>query len=147
MGQPAAFLSRPAGVVVVFWPWSVVGHLPAGHSIHGVVHKEHGDALAPVRRVDDLSGADGGEVAVALVREDDLVRVAAAHAGGNGWSAPVRRLAAIEVPVEVRVHGAADRRDGEDAVADAELVDDFADEAVRDAVAAAGAVVRAFVTQ
>ena len=49
------------------------GHLSAGHAVDGVVDEEDADLLAPVGGLEGLVESDGGEVAVALVGEDDLV--------------------------------------------------------------------------
>ena len=97
--------------------------------------------LAARGGVDDLGGADGGQVAVALVGEDDAVGLDALDAGGHGRRAAVRRLDEVDVEVVVGQHRAAHRRDADGALADAQLVDHLGHQAVDDAVDAARAVV------
>jgi hypothetical protein len=97
--------------------------------------------------VDHLAAADGGEVAVALVGEDDGVRQHALDAGGDAGRAPVRRLHHVAQEVVVGEHGATDGRDSDGALDDAQLVNRFRDQAVDDAVHAARAVVHALLGQ
>ena len=117
-------------------------HLPAGHAVDAVVDEDHGDGLAAIGGVDDLGGADGGQVAIALVADHDAVRAAALDRGGDGRGAPVRHLDVADVEVVVGEDRAADRADQHRAVLHAELVDGLGQQLVDDAVAAAGAVVR-----
>ena len=91
--------------------------------------------------VDDLVGAYGGEVAVALVGEDAGAGVDALDAGGDGGSAAVRGLVHVAVEVVIRENGTSDRRDADDVVGQTELLDRLTDEPVGYAVVAAGAVV------
>ena len=63
---------------------------------------------------------------------------AVAHAG----RAPVRGLHVADVEVVVGKHRAADRADEDGAILQAQFFDRFGDQLVRDAVAAARAVVR-----
>ena len=116
------------------------GHLAAGHAVDAVVHEDRGEALAACRRVDDLGGADGGEVAVALVGEHDLVGPVALDAGRDRGRAPVRRLDRVEPQVVVGEHRAADGADEQGPAADAQLLEHLGQEPVDDAVPAAGAV-------
>ncbi len=59
-------------------------HLAAGHAVDAVVHEDHGDVLAAVGGVEPLGGADGGEIAVALIGEDQVLRPHPLDAGGHG---------------------------------------------------------------
>ena len=100
------------------------------------------DPLAAGRGVDDLGRPDRGQVAVALVGEDEGVRADPAHAGRDRRRAAVRRLDEVDRQVVVREDAAADRRDPDGRRAEVQLVEQLGDEAVDDAVTAAGAVVR-----
>ena len=83
------------------------GHLAAGHAVDPVVHEDRREPFAAGGGVDDLGGADGGEVPVALVREHDPVRADALDARGDGRRPTVRRLDRIEPQVVVGEHRAA----------------------------------------
>ncbi len=98
--------------------------------------------MPELRRRDDLGEADRGEVAVALVADDDRVGVRELVADGDRGGAAVRGLRVADVEVVVEEDGAADRRDGDGPVLDAELVDRLGEVLVREAVPAARAVVR-----
>ena len=58
-------------------------HLSAGHAVDGVVHEDRDEVLAPVRSMNHLGRPDGGQVAVALVAEDELVGPDALEARGD----------------------------------------------------------------
>ena len=91
--------------------------------------------------MNDLSGADGREVAVALVGEDEGVLADdALGAGGDCGCTAVSGFVHIAVEVIIRKDGAADRRDADDLAVQVHLVDDLGHQAVNDAVVAAGAV-------
>ena len=117
-------------------------HLAAGHAVDGVVDEDDGDRDAELRGPDDLGEADGGEVAVALVGDDDRLGVRELVADGDGGGAAVRGLRVADVEVVVEEDGAADRGDGDRPVLDAELLDRLGEVLVGEAVAAARAVVR-----
>ncbi len=53
-------------------------HLPAGHAVDGVVHEDDGDLLPAVGGVDCLRGADGQQIPIPLVGDDDGLRDARA---------------------------------------------------------------------
>src|SRR4051812_33425943 len=91
-GKPSLFGRRPQGLVVLGSPTSVVGASWPPHSVDAVVGEEHGDVLATISGVNDLGGADGGKVAVALVRDDGLIRMRAFGDRGNGGCVTVRGL-------------------------------------------------------
>ena len=91
--------------------------------------------------VDDLVGADGGEVAVALVGEHAGVRQGALDTGGDSGGTSVSGLIHVAVEVVISEDGAADRGNADDVILEAQFLYGFADEPVRYAVVAAGAVV------
>ena len=91
--------------------------------------------------MNDFGGADGGEVAVALIGDDDVVGTGALDAGGAGGSAAVGDLNVAGVEIVVGENGAADGADEDGLILQAEFFDSLGDELVGDAVAAAGAVV------
>ena len=97
--------------------------------------------FAAAGRVDDLVGADGGQVSVALIGEDDLVGLDALEPGRHGRRVAVRRLAGVGVEVVVSEDGASHRRNADGALADAQLVDHLAHKTVDQAMGAAGTVV------
>ena len=89
------------------------GHLAAGHAVDAVVDEDRGDALPTGRGMDDLRRPDGGQVAVALVSEDEGLRPDAADARGHGRGAAVRRLDEVHVEVVVGEDRATDRGHGD----------------------------------
>ena len=97
--------------------------------------------------MDGLGGADGGEVAVALVGEDDVLGPQAAGGGGDGGSAAVGGLNPVDVDVVVCKDGASYGSHADGAVFETQLGYHFGDELVHHAVAAAGAVVGVDVEQ
>nr|AIF26401.1 putative 2-oxoglutarate oxidoreductase [uncultured bacterium fosmid pJB17E7_contig I] len=117
------------------------GHLAAGHAVDAVVNEDHDDVLAAVGCVDGLGGADGGEVAVALIGEDVAVGVEALDGGCHCGGTAVGGFLEVNIKIVVGHDGASDRGDADGLVLDAHLVDDFGDDAVGGAVSAAGAVV------
>ena len=69
------------------------GHLAAGHAVNGVVDKDEVHIFSPLcGGVDNLGGADGSQVAVALIGEYQSIGVCPLHAGGNCGSAAVGGL-------------------------------------------------------
>ncbi len=116
--------------------------LTAGHAVDGVVHEEHRDVFAAIGGVNDLGRADRGQIAVALIGNDDLVGMRALDAGGDRRGASVRRLDVAHIEVVVAEHRAADRRDENGVVLQTEFVDGFGNQLVRNAVTAAGTVMR-----
>ena len=109
--------------MVVFWPTSVV-----------------------------LGGADRGQVAVALIGEDQRAGAGALGAGGDSRGTAVGGLVHVAVEIVIRKDRTADRRNAHDvsglelALLD-QLVDALGDQAVDDAVVAAGAIVELLVGQ
>ena len=83
-------------------------HLAAGHAVYRVVHEDGRELLAAVGGMDDLGRAYGGEVAVALVADHEVVGQHALDAGGGRGCAPVGGLDGVEVEVEVGPDRAAD---------------------------------------
>ena len=118
------------------------GHLAACHAVDRVIHEEHGNLLAAVGGVNNFRGADGSEVAVTLVGNDNLVRTGALDARGAGWGASVRNLHVADVEIVVGEDGAANRADENGLVLEAKILERFGDQLVGDAVSAARAVVR-----
>ena len=94
------------------------------------------DVLAAVARVDRLAGSDRGQVAVALVRKDQLRRIQPFDRRSYRRRAPVRRLHPIDIDVVVRQHRAAHRRNADRVVLDLHFVDHFGDQFVDRSVAA-----------
>ena len=97
--------------------------------------------LAASRRVDDLGRADGREVAIALVREDEGVGPDPAHAGRDRGRPAVGRFDEVDREVVVGEHAAADRRDADRPWGEVQLVEQLGHQSVDDPVAAARAVV------
>ena len=117
-------------------------HLAAGHAVNGVVDEDYGQLLAAGGRMDRLCHADGGQVAIALVGEHDLVGMHALHPGGHGGGAAVGGLEEIAIVEVVHHDGAADRRDADGVPLDTQFVYNLGHEAVHDAVRATGTIVR-----
>ena len=116
--------------------------MPAGHAVDAVVDEEDGDILATIRGMNDLGGANSSEVAVALIGDDNLVRVRPLHGRGHGGCATVRGLHVAGVEIVVGEHRAADRADEDGVILDAQFLQGFANQFVSDAMSAARAIVR-----
>ncbi len=123
------------------------GHLTTSHAVDAVVDEHHGDVLAAVGSVEGFGGADGCQVAVALIGEDEAVGVEALDGGGDSWGTAVGSLLEVDIKIVVGKHGASDGGDTDGLVLDTHLVDNLGDDAVSCAVAAAGAVVHDVVGQ
>ena len=116
-------------------------HLATGHSVNGVVHEEHRDLLATVCGMHDFSRADGGEVAVALIGNDNFFRTGALYSSSAGRRAPVGGLHIAHIEVVIREHRATHRADEDGAILQTQVFDGLRDQLVRHSVAAAGTVV------
>ena len=86
--------------------------------------------------MDRLAGSDRGQVAVALVRKDQLRRIQPFDRRSYRRRAPVRRLHPIDIDVVVRQHRAAHRRNADRVVLDLHFIDHFGDQFVDRSVAA-----------
>ena len=76
------------------------GQLPAGHAVDGVVDEDDRDGNPHLRCGDGFRQADGSQIAIALVTDDDAVGVGALVADGHGWRGHGRPgVAHIEVVV------------------------------------------------
>ena len=91
--------------------------------------------------MDRFGGSDGGEVAVALIGEDHAVGHEALQGCCHGGSASVGGFDPVDVDIVVGEDGAADRGDADGVVGQAHLFENFGNEFVDYAVAAARAVV------
>ena len=85
--------------------------LSAGHAVDGVVDEDDGDVFAAIGGVQNLRGADGRQIAVALVADDDALGPAALDGSGYRGSAAVRGLHIADVEVIVGKDRAADGTD------------------------------------
>ena len=99
------------------------------------------------RGMDRLGGADGGQVAVALVGEDDVVRQRALDAGRDSRRAAVGGLDHVAVELIIRQNGAADRRDADGVAQHAQFLQALGHQAVDNAVGASRAVMGLLVGQ
>ena len=79
-------------------------HLAAGHAVDGVIDEEYGNLFAAIGGVHDFSGADGSQIAVALVRQHDLVRTGSLQPRGGGRSASVSHLHVAHIEVVISKH-------------------------------------------
>src|ERR1039458_8889201 len=118
------------------------GHLAAGHAVDTVVDEDYGDGLAAVGGVNDLRGADGRQIAIALVADYDGIRAAALHSRRHGGRASVRHLDVADVEIVISKYRAAHRADQHGAVLYSQIVERLGQQLVHDAVPATGAVVR-----
>src|SRR6185369_8075028 len=106
--------------------------LASGHTVDTVVDEEHGDVLAPVGGVNDLGGADCGEIAITLVGDNDLVGMCTLHGCCHRGCASVRGLHVAGVEVVVRKDRAADRADKDSVVLCVQFLKRFGDELVHE---------------
>ena len=116
--------------------------LAAGHAVNRVVDENHGNVLTAIGGVQNLRRADGREISVALVANDNAFGAAAPDGRGHSGRAPVRRLHVARVEVVVREDRAAHGTDHDGAVLHAQLVDGLRHHLVHNSVAAAGTEVR-----
>ena len=86
--------------------------------------------LAAAGGMDDLGDANRGQIAVALVGEDERVGPDPPDSRRDGGRSPVRRLDEVESQVVVGEDGAADRRDADRILHDTEFGDDLHEELV-----------------
>ena len=86
------------------------GHLAARHAVNGVVDIDRHDVLAACGRVDRLRRADGRQVAVALVGEDQIAGMEPFHGRSYGQGASVGGLDPVDVDIIVCEYGAAHGR-------------------------------------
>jgi hypothetical protein len=93
--------------------------------------------------MDQLAHADGGEIAVALVGEHNLLGPGALDARSDGRRASMRNLHRIGVEVLIRKNRAPHAGDGHRLLNDAEFLKDLTNQTVRDAMGAARAVAHA----
>ena len=117
--------------------------MPAGHAVDGVVHEDDGEREAHLRDGDGLGEADGREIAVTLIRDDDGLRVGQLVAERDSGRTAMGGLGVADIEIIKGEHRAAHRAHKDGPLLQAELLDDLGDVAVDDAVAAAGAVMRA----
>ena len=142
-GKPSFTGRRPQGDVVLrLADQRGGGHLSAGHAVDRVVDEEDGDLFAAIGRMHDFGGADGGQIAIALVGNHNLVGTGPFQAGRRGGSAPMRDLHVAHIKVVVGENRAAYRTDQDGLILHPQIFQSFGDQFVRDAVAASRAVVR-----
>jgi hypothetical protein len=143
LGQKLAHAQRIAAVVRGPSPrrsgsdlaWKGSGsHLALGHTKDSVVDEDDSDVFGAGSGVNDFGKADGSEVAVALVSEDDRVRANTLKARGYGGSASVSGLNRIAIEIFIRIHRASNAGDGHGALANFQLIQDLSDKAVSGAV-------------
>ena len=117
------------------------GHLAARHAVNGVVDIDRHDVLAACGRVDRLCRADGRQVAVALVGEDQIAGIEPLHGRSYGQGASVGGLDPVDVDIIVCEYGAAHGRNAYGLFREAHLLDDLGDQFMYRTMTAAGAVV------
>ena len=91
--------------------------------------------------MNDLGGANGGQVAIALVGNDDLVGTGALDGRGRGGRASVRRLHVSHIEVVIGKDGAAHGSNKNGAILQSHVCDGFGNQLMRDAMTASGTVV------
>ena len=97
--------------------------------------------------MDDLGGADGRQVAVALVGEHCLMGMGALDAGGHGGRTAMSGLLHVAVEVFVGKNGAAHGAHADGVVQQSKLHQGLRHQLMDDAVVAAGAVMQLDVRQ
>ena len=90
----------------------------------------------------DFRQADGRKVAVALIPDDDTLRIRPFYSGSHRRCPPVSRLHIPHIKIVVREDGTAYRADKNRAVLDAHIRNGLGDQLVHHAVPAPGTVVR-----
>ena len=117
------------------------GHLSAGHAVGRVVDEEDRHVFAAVRRLEEFIETDGGEVAVALVRDHEVFRERADQAGSDCGCPSVRDRDPSAVVVVIGEDRAADRGNNDGLFLNSMIFHRLGDQLVQDSVSAAGAVV------
>ena len=100
-------------------------HLAAGHAVNGVVDEDDGDVFTAVEGVDGLGRADAGEVAVALVGEDQSVGPKPLHGRSQCRCATVGGFLPVHIDILISKHRATHGGDGDGFVRHAHFRDDF----------------------
>ena len=95
------------------------GHLPAGHTEDGVIDEDDGELFGAMGGVDDFGGSDCGEVAVALIGEDDFVGVGSFHTRCDCGRSAVGDLNHINVKIIISENRTADGCDADGPAVDA----------------------------
>jgi len=142
--ERVAFVGRPASPGrggALFSDHGGGRHLAAGHAVDSVVHEKDSDVFAAVGGVHDFGGADGCEIAVSLIGDDDSSGTGAFDGGCRGRGATVSDLDVTHVKVVIRKDRAADGTDEDRFVLHPQFLERFGNQLVGDAVAATGAVV------
>ena len=96
--------------------------------------------------MDRLGRTDGRQVAVALVREDHVLRMQPLDGRRDRQRASVRRLDPVDVDIVVGEYRTAHGRDAHRALGQAQFVDDLGHQLVHRAVAATRAVMHHIVS-
>ncbi len=117
------------------------GHLSARHAVDSVVHEKDCDLLTAVGGMHDFSGANGREIAVSLIGNDDFVGMGSLDSGGRSGRAAVRGLDIAYVEIIVGKYRATHWTHEDRLVLQTEFLQGFGNQLVGDAVSAAGTVV------
>src|SRR5215470_12200042 len=117
-------------------------HLPAGHSVNRVVDEEDCNFLATIGGVNDLGCSDGGQIAVSLVGDDNLVGASALQACGSSRRASVRNLHVAHIEIVISEDGAAYGTHQNRLILKLEIFQCLGDQLMSYAVPAAGTIVR-----
>ena len=115
-------------------------HLATGHAVDAVVDKEYCQLLAPVGRLDGLVQANGSQIAVSLIGDDNGVVLSPGYACSNSRSAAMSGLYVTAVQIVVGENGAAHRTDHDAPILDAQVRHGLAYELMQNAVSATGTV-------
>src|SRR5208337_1781084 len=117
-------------------------HLSTGHAVDSVIHEKDRDLLPAVGGMHDLGGADGCQIAVSLIGNDDLIRARSLYCRGRSWCTAVRNLHIAYVKIVVGKHRAAYRTHEDGLVLQPQVLQRFGNQLVDHSVSAAGTVVR-----
>ena len=82
-------------------------HLPARHAVNRVIDENRRDRFAAVGGMQNLGRADGRQIAVALIRNDDRIGARALQPRRRRGRPPVRHLHVAGVEVVIQEHRAA----------------------------------------
>jgi hypothetical protein len=104
--------------------------LTSGHPVNCVVDEDDGYIFSSVGGVNDFGHADGGQVAVTLIGEDDAVRKNPLQPRGYSRRSSMRRFDHVDIKILVNKNGATYSRDADGPFPEMELVEGFSHEAV-----------------
>ena len=118
--------------------------MSSGHAVDTVVDENHGEVFASVAGVDCFACSDGGQVAVALICEHNLVGPHAFDTCSARWGASVGCFGEVNIEIVVCHNCATDWGDAYGTLVNAEFFKHFGYDAVYGTVTATWTIMEWF---